>query len=174
MNQSKCFKEILNLKIDSDDIEFLNLLAEKHIDDLKPVQKKNPDGTLRPIFHHYMDFYLRNASDDYSDHKLFGKIATVVGKSSDYIYRKAHLALVPGSLPYHIDERECALTISFKKFSQPITWVDSDGLWMDEYYYENPVLVNTKIKHGCLNNTEHRIMFQISLEDTFAKVSNLL
>lgn len=50
MNQSECFKEILNLKIDSDDIEFLNLLAEKHIDDLKPVQKKIQMAHYDPYF----------------------------------------------------------------------------------------------------------------------------
>jgi hypothetical protein len=174
MNQSECFKEVPNLEIDSGDIEFLQSLEQKHIGDLKPVQKKNPDGTLRPVFHHYMDFYLRDANSDYSTHKLFGKIATVFGKSAEYIYRKAHLALVPGALPYHIDERECALTIPFRELKQPITWIDANGLWLDEYYYKNPVLVNTKIKHGCLNNTERRIMFQISFEDTFKELSDLI
>lgn len=173
---NNCYKEIFSLNLDNDDKIFLSTLVDRYAEKANPVQGRNPDGTLRPVFHNYKDFYIHKSEIDYSDNILFRKIEKTFNgyKDLDYIYKRFHIAVVPGPLPYHIDKRECAFTIPFKPVKYPITWVDDNYHIIGFYNYENPVLVNTKIKHGCLQNDEMRILFQVGFDEPFNIVKSII
>lgn len=172
-------KELPNLGVDEFDIEFLLDIADRYEHLADPVQGKNPDGTLRPVFHNYKNFYLKNSSRDYSDHPIFEKISRACSRISkydnkDYVYSRSHIAIVPGALPYHIDIRGCVLTIPFEPVTYPISWACDNGSVLSSYIYSMPVLINTKIPHGCVKNDQVRRLFQIGFNQSFEDISNLI
>lgn len=172
-------KELSNLRVDEFDIEFLLDLANRYESSAESVQGKNPDGSLRPVFHNYKNFYLKNSSRDYSNHPIFQKISKMcrrIDRYSDkeYIYSRSHIAIVPGRLPYHIDARGCVLTIPFEQIVHPISWACDNGYVLCSYAYSMPVLINTKIRHGCPMNDRVRRMFQVGFDQSFEEIADLL
>lgn len=176
---NRLYKEV-DLGLDQNDIKFLEYIRDTYRNKSKPFQGKNLDGSLRPVFNNYKNFYLKDSPTDYSDHPIFVKISKLCNRLPnhsrvEYVYSRSHLAYVPGKLPYHIDARECVLTIPIGKIEYPISWVDdSEESIIGSYQYVSPVLVNTKIKHGCLNNDRDRFMFQVGFGEPFMHVASLI
>jgi len=169
----------VDLNLDEKDYQFLEHLKNTYQDKAVAVQGRNPNGTLRSVFNQYKNFYLKNSNVDYSTHNLFKKIAKYCVRlplHSDlmYLYSRAHIAVVTGKLPYHIDARDCVLTIPIGETVNPITWVDNDNNFIDCYHYSGPVLINTKVKHGCLENAQSRILFQIGFNDPLSEIIKLI
>ena len=172
------YKDLDSLVLDEEDMDFLKYIRDTYKDKSVPFQGKNPDGTIRKAFHNYKNFYLKNSENSYIEKPIFKKIAKLCQNFPEHsdvnvIYTRAHLAYVPGELPYHIDARECVLTIPIGDVDKPISWVDSSGVFLGSYFYKGPVLINTKILHGCLENTSDRFLFQIGFNLPFDEASQL-
>ena len=70
-------------------------------------------------------------------------------------------------MPAHIDPpRTAALMFKIEPTADmaPLRWVTNDGDVLFEYNYRHPVLINTKLRHGVINNQYQRTNFQISLQ----------
>jgi len=163
-----CYKEVLDLNLDKNDLLFLSYLANKYLEKTKSIQ------THKGIFHPYKHFFIKEPSMDYSDNIIFNKIERCFNgyTTLSYIYERFHISRIPGVLPYHTDIRDCVLTIPLKKLKYPVIWIDENENVITSYDYRNPVLVNTKIRHGCLQNDEDRVLFQIGFYDSFDVVSS--
>jgi hypothetical protein len=80
----------------------------------------------------------------------------------DHLYYYAQFFKVSGPLLPHADERTCAFTIPLYGVTHPVCWYEDDGETMlEKYIYDGPTLINTSIKHGCMDNTGVRLFFQI-------------
>jgi hypothetical protein len=139
---------------------------------------KNPDGSDR-VFQYYRNFFLRDSENNYSNNPLFQKIAEFCKNTPNhhdvrYVYNRAHLAYIPGTLPYHIDIRKCVLSLIIDPVVHPIQWATEENEILCEHHYENPVLVNTKIRHGCPANDRDRFLFQIGFDQSFDEISLLV
>lgn len=179
MNTTKRFYKEVDLRLDSIDHEFLYHIRDTYKSSTIPVQGVNTDGTLRPVFYNYRNFYIKDAPIDYSGHQIYKKIAelyeSVLGKYDiDYAFKRSHLAYVPGTLPHHVDARDCVLTIPIGTPKHPIEWVDDSGKIIQTYGYDKPSIINTRIKHGCVANDEDRFLFQVGIHLPYAEVTAFL
>jgi hypothetical protein len=171
------FYQKIKLSLDDSDRTFLNYLAEKYAKSTRPYQVGSTEYTW------YQDAFLRNFDEDYRSAELFKKLKDLFVVDSqyrkdDWIYNQSQISVVPGSLPPHIDQRKCALSIAISEIKTPVYWYQKrdDSKHICSYDYSSPItLINTSILHGSPNNDSVRIFFQIGgfREDFSYVVSNL-
>lgn len=84
-------------------------------------------------------------------------------------------AWIDGKLDYHRDIRNTSLSVPLVDIDVPLVWVEEDlSTVIDTYTYKKgmPVLINTAIHHGTLENKNPRTMCQIDLRAEFSSVKN--
>jgi hypothetical protein len=178
MNIDSLRKEFPNLHLDDSDKDFLNYFKDKYKERAREYQLKNPKNN-ESTFKNYRDFFVAQADNNYISEPIFRKIADLCKNTPqhhdiNFVYNRAHIAYIPGSLPYHVDHRHCVLSIPIGNLTHPVSWVSENKELIAQYHYTVPVLINTKVHHGCIENNEDRFLFQVGFHIPFEDVKNLL
>ena len=105
--------------------------------------------------------YLRDIKEDFSNLKILKDCSKLLNKDFDHVFKYAQFFKVNGSLPPHIDKRTAAFTIPLYGVNKPVSWYDDNNQIIQQYTYKGPSIINTSIKHGCIENDEERVFFQI-------------
>jgi len=167
------------LEVTKEDVDFLSIMSEYCYDIKSTFRHVGPDGQLISVFNEYEHVYMRTnneLSHEYLKHNypIFQKLAdackNIDGRSTlDEFYFRSQFAWVAGYLPFHKDPRDCVLCIPMVDIELPIKWQEDDGTPICEYKYVKgkPVLINTRIDHGCEENKEMRNFFHISFNEPF-------
>jgi len=83
------------------------------------------------------------------------------------------LVWVDGKLDWHRDVRNVSVSIPLVDIKEPVYWIDQDlKTIIGEYKYKKgvPVIFNTAIHHGNLQNNSPRTMCQLSFMQTIEEV----
>lgn len=172
------------LDVSQADLDFLTTLSmqyQEKRDTVNPFNKSEKTTLQNKIFEPYKNFFLRESTKDYSDYPLFARIANMCRHMKkhnkvDYVYHRAHFGYVEGPLEYHADFRYSVMTIPLNQIETPLRWIDKEQNVIAEYEYTygKPVLINTKVKHGSLDNINMRRLFQVGFNERFEEVQELL
>lgn len=126
----------------------------------------------------FFQTFIKHFEKDYKSTPLFKKLELLFSNILDFdYYKKAQIVKITGSLIPHVDKRSCVFTIPLKNTVHPITWYNEDNTVLYQYYYSSPVLINTHVKHGCIENTSERYLFQIGIDEKygdFDKINSLI
>lgn len=173
------YHECSDLIITDDDKRFLENFKIQFSNLATSFKTKNPDGSDR-VFEPYKNYFFRDCPQTFVEHPLFKKISTLLSKTPHhhdykYIYSRAHLAIVTGSLPYHRDLRNCVLSIPLCKIETPLYWCNADYSLIEEYSYTGqPVLIDTATLHGSPENVTPRYFFQVGFNESYDTILNCL
>jgi len=153
----------LNIPITQDDNTLLvELLKYAHIAKYRGTYDMISDNEV------FFQTFLRDSQIDFMNTPLFMKISKLFAPIQGFdISSKAQVVKITDSLIPHIDARGCVFTIPLSNTSLPITWYNDDGSILEQYYYTKPVLINTHVTHGCLENIEDRYLLQIGVDSHF-------
>jgi hypothetical protein len=170
------------LDITTEDVTFLRELADKYDANKVCFNHKTATGDTISEFDSYQHFYIRKDTEsDYRDRPIFQKLADACAdidnrSTLEDIYQAAQFAYVGGYLPFHKDPRSCALSIPLNDIVHPLDWQKDDGTWITNYKYQKgrPVLINTRVDHGCESNNEMRNFFHISFNEDYAIILDKL
>jgi hypothetical protein len=140
---------------------------------------RNVDGTVRLV--PYKDevyrgsttppktIFFKDMPEDFRHLDVFKDLCVLfrntntVNKHHDlnHLYNYAQFFRVSGPLKPHKDMRTCAFTVPLYGAVDPVYWYDEDDKELMRYNYDGPTLINTSIRHGCMDNTGERVFFQI-------------
>jgi len=121
--------------------------------------------------------FIRDLKTDYRKTEFFKKLYKLFDPLGIDVYKKSQIVKITGSLVPHVDTRSCVFTIPLNDVVAPITWYNQDNSVLYRYYYKNPVLINTHVKHGCVENNMDRYLFQVGIDcdfGDFSKINNLI
>lgn len=122
----------------------------------------------------FFQSFVRDFDVDYRETQLFKKLQVLFSPIADFdFYLKAQIVKITGSLIPHIDPRSCVLTIPLENTICPITWFNDDDTPLHQYYYSTPVLINTHVRHGCLENTQDRYLFQVGIDSKYGDFNQI-
>ena len=151
----------LDLVLDHHDWRFLNFLSHRYLNEAYHYEVNGY------VFTGYSQFFLRDATEDYRDQKLFEKISNLFVSDSLYsdpshVYQWSQVSTIPGSLPIHTDTRTAVISIPIVTFTAPVVWYDDQENALCSYDYDGVAsLINTSITHGLPHNTTRRIFLQV-------------
>ena len=93
-----------------------------------------------------------------------------------HLYYWSYFFKTSGPLMPHVDRRACAFSIPLYGATDPVSWYEDDGKTvLMQYIYDGPTLINTSIKHGCVENTGVRLFFQIGgFAEPFKKIAKAI
>jgi len=183
MYHNGVFNELNDLlSLDDNDIDFLQKIAKKYDNIKYPFNHINENGELVSVFDSYEHYHIRKDVDsDYRGQPIFHKIANLCKNISkrdslENIYQVAMVAWVDGYLPFHKDPRDCALSIPLNDIELPLQWQTDDGKFICEYQYKlgMPVLLNTRIDHGCEQNSARRCFLHVSFNQSYDRILNYM
>jgi len=122
----------------------------------------------------FFQTFIKNFDTDYKHTPFFKKLELLFSNIPNFdYYKKTQIVKITGSLVPHIDARSCVFTIPLENTVHPITWYNDDDTVMYQHYYSTPVLINTHIRHGCLENTNDRYLFQVGIDNQFGDFSKI-
>jgi len=130
----------------------------------------------------YKSYHFKNDNNAIFDYSFFEEILPhflhiETHNTVEKLFNTSQVSVVSRKLHPHIDLRKCVVTFPII-IKDPIEWYkDNDIICSYEYSKDYPVLINTSIPHGSINNTHKRILFQIGgFVDSydFLTVSNLI
>lgn len=167
------FYKECNLYLDEKDYSLLNELLQMSKEKnnyLDAYQNKIPEREDEVFF----QSFVRDFEKDYSQTGLFKKIKKMFIDIDGFdYYEKAQIVKITGSLIPHVDARSCVLTIPLENTVDPISWYNEKNEVIYTYYYKFPVLINTHIKHGCIENTNDRYLFQVGIDNKFGSFQDI-
>ena len=124
--------------------------------------------------------YLRDLPVDFTNLKVLHDCVelfknTPKHNNFDHVYKYAQFFKIKGPLPPHVDKRTCVFTIPLYGVDRPVYWFDDNNQVLEKYTYDGPSIINTSIKHGCMENEGERVFFQIGgFSEPFEEIANLL
>lgn len=113
----------------------------------------------------YKSYHFKN-NDNTFDYSFFEEILphfTLIETHNtvEKLFNTSQVSVINGKLNPHTDLRKCVITFPII-VNDPIEWYEGDDIIRSYNYSKDyPVLINTSILHGSINNTNKRILFQL-------------
>ena len=124
--------------------------------------------------------YLKDLSKDFRNLEIF-KIAQELFKNIaphndiEHLYNYAQYFKINGPLIPHKDKRTAVFTIPIRGVDCPVYWYNNNDAVLAKYVYDGPSIINTELKHGCMENVGERLFFQIGgFTQPFSKILEMM
>lgn len=124
--------------------------------------------------------YLKDLPEDFRNLEIF-KIAQQLFKNIaphndiEHLYNYAQYFKINGPLIPHKDKRTAVFTIPVRGVDCPVYWYNDNDAVLAKYVYDGPSIINTELKHGCMENVGERLFFQIGgFTQPFSKILEII
>tara|TARA_Y100000389_G_scaffold170798_2_gene178059 strand:+ start:18986 stop:19525 length:540 start_codon:yes stop_codon:yes gene_type:complete len=171
------YYELNYLKLSQKEIDELFNFSKQVRPQRKPHTHKdgwyNNQGKFVTSFDDFQFFILDNSHIEQAPFAL-KKIKYFLNKQ-EWTCALIWIAWIDGKLDWHQDIRNVSFSIPLVDIQEPIYWIDKDlKTILGQYSYKKgvPVIMNTSIHHGNLDNKFPRTMCQLSFSESFEEVKD--